>query len=223
MTAAYEIQSIGRPPERHADRIVGEMMRRLARTHADVWRAINEAVASSSDGSPRAQRKMAERIERAGALATDLTPGKRGRYTLVVNDVVGWDRERDAAVLVGDPIPDRPWIACNVTVVESEGRGCDLVTIRSKPMVLVTHHSMSRAAQRLGVRTPAHLVAATRAIWDAAVGLLCEKGGDVDAFLDAPPEGWRVPMKAIDGAVVVLKRHQRRAALVAATVFWGNA
>jgi len=219
MTATHEIQSVGPPPERYADRVTAQMMHQLARTHASVWMAINEAVAASSDGGARAQRKMEERIKRAGALRTELTPGKRGRYTLIVHNIVGWDRARDAEVLVGDRVPERPQIACNVTVIRSEGRGRDLVKIRSRPMVLVTHHLMSRAAQRLGVRTSAHLVAATTAIWDAAIGLLCEKGGDVQAFLDAPPEGWRVAVRPIDGAVVVLRRHERRAALIAATVF----
>jgi len=73
------IQSVGPPPERHADRVVAEMMQELARNQSRLWDAVPEIVASSSDGSPRAQRKMEERIRRAGALATYLSPGKRGR------------------------------------------------------------------------------------------------------------------------------------------------
>ena len=61
------IQSIGPPPERHADRVVAEMMRDLARKRATLWKAINEAIASSTDGGPRAQRKMAERASRRNA------------------------------------------------------------------------------------------------------------------------------------------------------------
>jgi hypothetical protein len=57
------------------------MMRQLARDHSRLWDTIAEVAADSSDGSPRAQRKMQERIKRAGALTTELWPGKRGRYT----------------------------------------------------------------------------------------------------------------------------------------------
>jgi hypothetical protein len=218
VTVALAIQSVGPPPERHANRVVAQMARHLARTHADVWTAISEVIASSSDGGPRAQRRMAERIEQAGALGTHLTPGKRGRYTLIAYNLVGWDRARDAAILAGDPIPEQPQIACNLTAVESEGRGRDLVKITSRPMLLVTHHCLSRAAQRFGVRTSAHLVAVTTAIWNTAFDLLCEKA-DIDAWLAAPLEGWRVPIDGVRDVTVVLKRHEKRAALVAATMF----
>jgi len=120
--AVLQIESIGRPPERHADRVVAEMMRQLARDRSRLWDTISEVVANSSDGSPRAQRKMEKRIKRAGALTTDLWPGKRGRYTLMVYDLCGWDAQRDAAIQLGDRIPERPWISCNLTCHREQGR-----------------------------------------------------------------------------------------------------
>jgi len=85
--------------------------------------------------------------------------------------------------------------------------------------MFVTHHAASRAAQRLGVRTSDHLIVATRAIWNAALELMIERGS-VEAWLAVPPQGWRVPIKA--DATVVLKRHHKRTALVAATVMGGE-
>ena len=215
MTASA-IQSIGRPPERHADRVVAEMMRQLARDHARLWDTITGITASSSDGTPRAQRKLEERVKRAGALTTQLWPGKRGCYTLVAYNLTGFDQRRDAPIRLDDPVPERPWISCNVTAIESKGRGRNEVELSSRPILFITHHAMSRAAQRLDMRTSDHLLDAARAIWTAAEDLLIEKGG-VDAWLDAPPQGWRVPLSG--SATVVLRRHEKRRALVAATVF----
>lgn len=216
--AVLQIESVGPPPERHADRVVAEMMRQLARDHSRLWDTIAKVAADSSDGSPRAQRKMEERIKRAGALTTELRPGKRGRYTLLIYDLTGYDQRRDAPIQLGDPVPERPWISCNLTALESKGGGKNEVELSSRPILFITHHAMSRAAQRLGMRTTDHLITATTAIWNGALELIKEKE-TVEAWLDAPPQGWRAPIELMGNATVVLKRHHKRQALVAATVF----
>jgi len=71
-------------------------------------------------------------------------------------------------------------------------------------------------AQRLELRTVDDLRDAVRIIWNAAVSLMHEKG--IERWLAAPSQGWRVPLDAGD-ACVVLQRHFKRKALVAATVF----
>jgi hypothetical protein len=209
------IQSIGPPPERHADRIMAAMMRKLALDHSHLWETFAKISAGSSDGTPKAQRKLEERIKRAGALRTHLWPGKRGRYMLVAFDLCGYDQWRDAPIQLDDPVPERPWISCNLTSLTSEGRGQNTVELSSRPVLFVTHHAMSRAAQRLGMRTTDQLITATEAILHGALELAVEKG--LDEWLNAPPQGWRVTLS--DDTVVVLKRHEKRKALVAATVF----
>jgi len=214
------IQSVGAPPERHADRVVAEIMRQLAERRARLWPTIEEALLNSSDGSPKAQRKMAERLRRAGATSVKLTPGKRGRYTLHIYDRTGWDPTRDEEITVGDPIPEKPWIACHLTIIESrgQGRGGD---ITSSPVLFITHHALSRTAQRFGLRTEQHLEAAAQIIWNGAITLMKQK--TLEHWLDAPPEGHRAPLEtgddASDCATVVLKRHENHKALIAATVF----
>ena len=47
-----------------------------------------------------------------------------------------------------------------------------------------------------------------------AMNLILDKG---DEYTDAPPAGWRVKFR--DDATLILKRHERKEALVAATVF----
>jgi hypothetical protein len=53
-----EIQSVGAPPERHADRIVAEMMRHLAQQHASLWEAVNDITKSphTRDGKAAARK-----------------------------------------------------------------------------------------------------------------------------------------------------------------------
>jgi hypothetical protein len=53
---AFEIQSIGPPHEIHADRVVGEMLRDLARKRAHLQDAIAEEFRNARDGNPRAQQ-----------------------------------------------------------------------------------------------------------------------------------------------------------------------
>jgi hypothetical protein len=65
------------------------------------------------------------------------------------------------------------------------------------------------------------MLVAARTIWNAAAGLINRQKG---TWVEPPAQGWRVPLETVDGdaAVVVLKRHESRKALVAATVFNGD-
>jgi hypothetical protein len=170
------IKSIGPPPERHADRIVAELMRKLARQQATLLQAVTKAVTNSTDGSPKAQIKMAARIKQAGGLNVKLTTGNRGRYALTFNSRTGWDPQRDAWILPKDAVPEEPWIAYSITHL-SQGRGRERgkLLLVAVPVLLITHHAMSRAAQRLGLRTEDHLLVAASAIWDGAMKFLTEK------------------------------------------------
>jgi hypothetical protein len=149
MTMTFEC--VGPPPERHADRVVAGMLRDLARKRAQIELAIVAAIENSKDGNPRAQQKMAERIRRAGAESVALKPGKRGRYSIQIHGWTGWDPIRDRPIYVGDPIPEKPWIACHIVQIDS--KGCSRKPeLWAGVILLITHHALSRAAQRLGVR-----------------------------------------------------------------------
>jgi hypothetical protein len=74
MNVVPQIQSL-EGVRRHADRVVAEMLRHMARTHADISTAINEVIKNASDGTPKGQRKMEARVKAAGAWKTFLTPG----------------------------------------------------------------------------------------------------------------------------------------------------
>jgi hypothetical protein len=81
------INSVGPPPEMHADRVVAEMLRLIIRVHASILGNVHAAFRDGSDGNPTGQKRMVRRIrESGGRLLFDviLTPGKRGRYELIL-------------------------------------------------------------------------------------------------------------------------------------------
>jgi hypothetical protein len=220
--SALSIQSIGPPPERHADRIVAEMLRQLAVQKAERFPMIADAMLSSRrDGGPRAQRRMAER---AGAISTYLSPGKRGSYEFMFCDLAGWDVTRNAEITPQDQLPAKPWLVGFVNVLTSLGRGREQRDFKSSPILFVTHHALSRVAQRFGATHSHHLLNLTTNIFNQLMDEQMERGkaGTLRQWLDAvPPEGYRMPVA--DVVTVVLKRHQKyKGALVAATIFKNN-
>jgi hypothetical protein len=214
-----EIQSLGLPPVRHADRVISEMMRILARKHATLWDEISAVICTckGGTGSPRAQIRLGERIKNAGAYHTKVYPGKRGRFSIVIYDFTGFDPSRDEEIRFGDPIPLdlKPWISCNLSILESPGGGRDMIEVNSRPLLFITCHSMSRLAQRFGARTSDHLMTATHVIFNECIALFNQK--KMEALLDTPPEGWRVPLMN-SSALAILKRYEKRRALICVTV-----
>jgi hypothetical protein len=181
MTAGV-FTSVGlHPPERHADRVVAEMLQRIAELSSHLMPAIAEVVGNSSDGSPKAQRKLEQRLRSAGAFSTSLEPGKRGRYTLFFFSWGGWNPTTKSPIAPGDQLPGRPWLAVYACKLQSEGRGAGRVTLKAAPAVLITHHALSRLAQRAGARTGNDLINAMFGFLDAATELLTSKP------VDTPP------------------------------------
>jgi hypothetical protein len=74
---------------------------------------------------------------------------------LLLYQLVGWDPVRDDEIGPGDPMPEKPWIALFITTISGRGH-----KIKSRPVLFVTHHALSRAAQRFGLRTQAHMLTA---------------------------------------------------------------
>ena len=182
-----EINSIGPPPEIHADRIIGLMLQQMVREHSLLWAAIRAIPKDPHirDGNPRAQAKLEAKIKNLGALATSLQPGKRGRYELDVYSLAGWDPQRDTLIEPGDPIPKKPWICTLFNVIRGEGHG-RVRSLGFSPVLFLTHHCLSRSAQRWGVRTVGDLSAAIKEIIAVAFEYLRKRGqGDEATGSDA--------------------------------------
>ena len=230
-----KIGSVGPPPEKHADRVVAEMMRLIIRVHASILEDIHAAFEDRSDGNPTGQRRMVRRIkESGGSLLFDaiLEPGKRGRYELVLTECVGWNAAAGTAIragwniITGDAdeddthaIPEKPWLGCRFTSIKSKGRGCYEVS-RGLPL-LITHHALSRLAQRCNAREASDLVLAVNAIWYAFVEADLKAHED-GAGLNARPASQRISVKLpgdMGEAIAVLCPHDTRPhTLVVATI-----
>jgi hypothetical protein len=143
-----------------------------------------------------------------------LTPGKRGAYEIKFHMWSGWNPSENAIIELGDPIPPKPWLVNLLHVICSTGRGRDQVELTVFPSLFISHHALSRLAQRHGARTWRDLLDAAMEVLRAMADLAKELG--LDECMKPPPAGWRVSMKS--GAVVVLRRHEKWDALVAATV-----
>jgi hypothetical protein len=184
------------------------------------------------DGNPRAQAKLQAKIKKLGVLDTNLIPGKRRRYTLQVCAFAGWDPVRDAMIEPSDPIPQKPWVCVMLYTILGEGQGRSRL-MSFFPTLFLTHHCLSRSAQRWGVRTVEDLSATIHSI--AAVMLeyfsqrLSASAGA--SWLDTPPEGVRLPVPrsivpsvVMPGnigpgkGVIVVEKHETREALVVSTV-----
>jgi hypothetical protein len=194
------------------------MLRHISLGTAPVFSNICNTAAKTSGGNPRSQRKLEARIKKAGALGTQLTTGKRGAYRITYYAWGGWDAGRDAMIEPGDLLPHKPWLGCFVHKLVSVGRGREDVTISVYPVLLVTHHALSRLAQRHDARTIFDLLDAAKEIWHAVAELADEKG--FEECMKPPPAGWRTLIG--DGRVVVLQKHERFHALIAATILNGE-
>ena len=180
--AFAEIQSIGLPHEIHADRVVAQMLRQVAETSAPYISGFVERIKASSDGSPKAQRKLAARIIQAGGFEVELMPGKRGRYELSFYSWCCWNDTTDRLIGPGDVPPPKPWIATLFFHLISKGGGSRDLELRYTPTCFITHHCLSRAAQRFGMRTVPQLLITARQIWQAVEDVV-DVEGDVKASL----------------------------------------
>jgi hypothetical protein len=115
-------------------------------------------------------------------------------------------------IKAGDVLPPKPWICCLVTEVVGEGRG--LVNGKAYGPLFISHHALSRSAQRWGVRTVDDVRTVARAIWRVTEADSDKR--DAATWYVAPPAGRRIVIP--DVGVLVLQQHERDGAMVAATV-----
>jgi len=82
------INTAGAPPERHASRVVAEMVHWLYREERRLDDVICNQIKAIHGrlGTPKAQQKFVDRMHEAcgskGIVDLHLTPGKRGKFTI---------------------------------------------------------------------------------------------------------------------------------------------
>ena len=175
VTVLPTIQSVGLPPKEHADRVVAEMLRFLVRGRLARERHIATAL-RLPDGNPRAQAKLARKLEESGwPFILDVSlrkTGKRGRYELNFCGLDGWSPSRGQIILDEGDIPQKPWLAISLTWIMSKGN--HTYDERSVIAMMITHHALSRLAQRSSVKSIRDLLMAVNAIWSAYVERVSE-------------------------------------------------
>jgi len=105
------IHSVGAPPEQHADRVVAEMLHVLVRGRLEREKHI-KATLNLPDGNPRAQAKLAKKLEERGwPFILDVSlrkTGKPGRYELNFVTLDGWSPGGNIITDEKD-IPQKPY------------------------------------------------------------------------------------------------------------------
>ena len=96
--------------------------------------------------------------------------------------------------------------------------------VKAIPLLFITHHCLSRCAQRFGLRTADEIITASLDIWDAMFSERVSAGMTPEQVFNPPPMGHRVVVEGDEEGtprmVVVLRKHEKRAALVATTVLF---
>jgi hypothetical protein len=203
-----EIQSVGLPPEKHADRVVAEIMRYIIAMRSRDWAEAKGILLDpdASDGNPRAQAKLLKKFRAAAGafcLAADLVPGKRGRYSITAFTVGGWDPNRECTIEDEEAIPARPWITLNAFRLKGEGHGS--FNYNEFPVLFFTHHALSRLAQRCGARTALEVYAAVAKIMVEFYLLLEQTTQGFSTITDNQRMRVKLPM-GMGTAICVIRR-----------------
>jgi hypothetical protein len=186
------IQSVGPPPEKHAMRIVSEMIEYLHDRQRDLWARAAGSINTKQMGSVVGQERAIARFQKQNEgliLKTWFTPGSRGRYKLRAVMWMIWNPAGDGGHgdMAGpnNPLPDNAQLAVGIAV--RTGRDTEFKTY--VPLV-ITRHAMVRLAERAGVRTVDDLLLVMKLLWNAAMALAEETRTETP-----PAAGWR---KTID-------------------------
>lgn len=191
------IQSSGPPPDRHAERVVDEMLRYLHQARPRLSVAAEALLDNRRMGTPEGQRRVVARLRKAmGPLALDLRlkPAKRGKYSMLLVDWTIWDPIRDREVDYDKPPPPTAWLAAVVSLYTGANY---IPKVRSGERLLLSRHSIVRLAQRADVRTVEDLIEALRGLWAAAYLLIQLKPSG--SWLKPPDGAWLVP-SSFDGS-----------------------
>jgi hypothetical protein len=183
-----EIQSIGAPSDLHAERIMAELARWIAFEGEKLGSyALAAKAARINDARPEQQIKVANMYAKAfGPLCLELAfvdTGKRGKYTF-------------ALLMLGvrGAHTNKPIVEVYFDVFRSLGNGKQTRDNYTCPCFKLSHHSLTRLAQRAGVRTFEDLVEVLREMSGRITSTLVEKPDD---------KAWRIELD--DGCVAILE------------------
>src|SRR4029077_9211306 len=143
----------GEIPDAHAKRVVSEMLEFLAAVAATLKPTLQRALSQPIGGSPKAQRKFANRVAetRSPAIIDFATLyGKRCKFGMVIS---AWDPDEYGGATVWHYF------------VRADGPGTE--SRRAGPLWRITHHALTRLVQRSGAHDALKLLEAMQEIGKA--------------------------------------------------------
>jgi hypothetical protein len=218
------IQSLGAPPDRHAERIVDEMLTWLHTRQREIWPRAKGSLRTQQMGNPTGQARAVERMRKAmGDLVLELklNPGKRGRYELYMVNWVVVDTLRNKIADLMEPPPALSALALTLAMSDRAQEW------RSSVPLIVTRHAIIRLAQRAEMRTVEDLYKALRMLWWALYDLVIKdvasgRSPDNATWCEPPDCGWRLRLD--NGAIAVVGRDEDGARrMIVKTILEGDA
>lgn len=206
MTKAPRINSVGPPPDKHAERIVGEMLRymHLQRTLMHTKHG-NSLIDVRTMGAPAGQMKTVEKMRKAiGPLLLDISllRAKRGKFILMATEWILWDAKAQQPIPSGATLPPGPlWLA----VTSSTYTGTNYIPKVTTGLALViSKHTLERFCQRAGVVTVGDMILAVRKLWYAVDHLMSRFEPKSSDWLRPPDGAWLLAMDFKDTPVAVV-------------------
>jgi hypothetical protein len=161
----------GAVPALHADRVVGEMLWWIVAERQQRMAALKGILGSVPDADPEQQLGLVDEFKRIGGpffpLVTLMESRKRGRYTIRILSIEGWNRDIQDLILSSDKIPERPQLAASIFT--AKGLGHHQYSSESKTLLIVSHHALSRLVQRSANRSVDDLLTAVTSLLIAYV------------------------------------------------------
>jgi hypothetical protein len=145
---APAIASIGAPPDRHAERILDDMLRFLQGQQKQLWANAAGSLTRKQMGTPVGQQRAVRRFTQAASpllLDVRLWPAKRGKYTLLLNSWMVWDPGSGGMAVSRLPPPALAWLAVTTALSTGANHSSEW---ECGALLLVTRHACIRLAQR---------------------------------------------------------------------------
>jgi hypothetical protein len=154
-------------PERHADRVVAEMLRWIVADRQQRMAALKETLRSAPDASPGDQQRLVDTFKQIGGpffpIVSLIESRKRGRYEIWISSIDGWNRDTQEIIFTSsDAIPERPQLAASIII--ARGLGHHRHDVKACVGLIISHHALSRLVQRSENRTVEDLLAAVTSL-----------------------------------------------------------
>ena len=203
---APKIASIGPPPDKHAERIVSEMLRYMHEQRTKMHRKHGHTMIDvRTMGAPKGQIKTVEKMrQKIGPLLLEigLAPAKRGKFVMITSEWCLWNPKAQLPVSSEEPAPEgAAWLA----VTSSTYTGNNYVPkVTTGLALIITHHSLTRLCQRAGVVTVGDMILAVRKLWSVTDHLMARFDPKSQDWLRPPDGSWLLAMPIQDSPVAVI-------------------